>query len=92
MKTPEITVKIAEVPVQVIIDTGSSVNILNHELFKRINQQNPGIQLQPTTMKVFAYGAKQPLHLLGQFTIRLRLDYHSTPFNNNHRYLPGNQR
>ena len=75
-KTPEITVTIAEVPVQVIIDTGSSVNILNHEHFKRINQQNPGIQLQPTTMKVFAYGAKQPLHLLGQFTTTIQ--HHST--------------
>ena len=75
-KTPEITVKIAKMPVQVIIDTGSSVNILNHEHFKRINQQNPGIQLQPTTMKVFAYGAKQPLHLLGQFTTTIQ--HHST--------------
>ena len=71
-KTPEITVKIGEVPVQVIIVTGSSVNILNHEHFKRINQQNPGIQLEPTTMKVFAYGAKQPLHLLGQFTTTIQ--------------------
>ena len=76
MKTPEITVMIAEVPVQVIIDTGSSVNILNHEHFKRINQQNPGIKLQPTTMKVFTYGAKQPLHLLGQFTTTIQ--HHST--------------
>ena len=31
-KTPETTVKVAEVPVQVIIDTGSSVNILNSKI------------------------------------------------------------
>ena len=57
-KTPQTTIKIANVPVPIIIDTGSSVNILNYEHFKKINQQKPGIQLQPTTTKVFAYGAK----------------------------------
>ena len=57
-KTPETTVKVAEVPVQVIIDTGSSVNILNSEHFKKIKQQNPRIKLQPTNTKVFAYGAQ----------------------------------
>jgi hypothetical protein len=52
------------------------VNILNYEHFKKINHKNPGIQLQPTTTtKVFAYGAKQPLHLLGQFTADIQ--YHS---------------
>ena len=71
-KTPEITVKVAEVPVQVIIDTGSSVNILNNEHFKKIKQQNPSIKLQPTKTKVFAYGAKHPLHLLGQFTAAIQ--------------------
>ncbi|CAB4035277.1 Hypothetical predicted protein [Paramuricea clavata] len=75
-KTPQTTIKIANVPVPTIIDTGSSVNILNYEHFKKINQQNPGIQLQPTTTtKVFAYGAKQPLHLLGKFTANTQ--YHS---------------
>jgi hypothetical protein len=71
-KTPEITVTIAQVPVQVIIDTGSSVNILNHEHFKKINQQNPSINLQPAETKVFTYGAKHPLHLLGQFTADIK--------------------
>jgi hypothetical protein len=74
-KTPQTTIKIANVPVPIIIDTGSSVNILKYEHFNKINQQNPGIQLQPTTTKVFAYGAKQPLHLLGQFTADTQ--YHS---------------
>ena len=71
-KAPETIVKIAELPVPIIIDTGSSVNILNYEHFKKINQQNPCIQLQPTRTKVFAYGAKQPLHLLGQFTAEIQ--------------------
>ena len=70
-KAPEITIKVAEVPVQVTIDTGSSVNILNNEHFKKIKQQNPTINLQPTKTKVFAYGAKYPLYLLGQFTAEI---------------------
>ena len=74
-KTPETTVKVAEVPVQVIIDTGSSVNILKSEHFKKIKQiqQNPRIKLQPTKTKVFAYGAQHPMHhLLGQFTAEVQ--------------------
>ena len=53
-KTSEITVKVAEVPVQVIIDTKSSENILNNKHFKKIKQKNPRIKLQPTKAKVFA--------------------------------------
>ena len=71
-KTPETTVKVAEVPVQVKIDTGSSVNILNSEHFKKIKQQNSRIKLQPTKTKVFAYGAQHPMHLLGQFTAEVQ--------------------
>ena len=71
-KTPETTVKVAEVPVQIIIDTGSSVNILNSEHFKKIKQQNSRIKLQPTKTKVFAYGAQHPMHLLGQFTAEVQ--------------------
>ena len=66
-KTPEITVKVAEVPVQVIIDKKSSENILNNKHFKKIKQKNPRIKLQPTKAKVFAYGAQHPRYLLSQF-------------------------
>ena len=66
MQTSEITVKAAEIPVQVIIDTGSSVKILNNQNFKKIKQQNPRIKLQQIKTKVFAYGAQHPLRLLGQ--------------------------
>ena len=77
-KTPEITVKIAQVPVQVIIDTGSSVNILSNEHFKEIQHQNPHIKLQPAKTKIFAYGAKHPLHLVGQFTAEVQYNSTST--------------
>lgn len=77
-KAPEITVKIAEVPTNVIIDTGSSVNILNHEHFKKIKKKNPSIQLQPTKIKVFAYGAKQALSLLRQITAEVRTNLATT--------------
>ena len=71
-KPPEITVMVADVPTRVIVDTGSSVNLLNHTSFKKIKEQHPTIQLEPTTTKIFGYGAKQPLNLLGQFTAEIR--------------------
>lgn len=71
-KPPELTVKVADMPVRVIVDTGSSVNLLNQERFKKMQQKNPAIQLHPTKTKVFAYRAKEPLHLLGEFTAEIR--------------------
>lgn len=74
-KAPDITIKIAEVLVQAIYGTRSSVNILNNKHFKKIEQQNPCIKLKPTKTKVFACGAQHPLHLLSQFIAEIEHNF-----------------
>ena len=59
------TVIINGLPVTVIVD---SVNVLNPATVERIKAQNANFQLTPSTVKIRAYGAKQPLDIAGQFT------------------------
>ena len=49
--------------VEMKIDTGASVNLLNEETFRRINSGNT--TLKPAHTKVYSHGSKAPLPLLG---------------------------
>ena len=65
-KVPKVSVKINDVPVEMIIDTGSSTDILDEDTYHQINHRN-SITLQPTTKRLFAYGSKLQLNVLGRF-------------------------
>lgn len=64
---PETTVIINAVPVTVIVDSYAPVNVLNEATVDCIEAQNANFWLMPSTVKIHAYGAKQPLHIAGQF-------------------------
>ena len=61
-------------PFNVILDTGSSVNLLNNSIFKKIQQKNPDINLKTSPYHVFPYRADKPIELLGQFTAEIKSD------------------
>ena len=73
-KQPETVIRIANIPVKVILDTGSSVNLLNNSIFNKIQQQNPDIKMETSPYHVFPYGADKPIELLGQFTAKIKSD------------------
>lgn len=73
-KQPETITKFENIPVKVILDTGSSVNLLNNSVFKKIQQENPAIKLETSPDRVFPYGADKPIELLGQFTAEIKSD------------------
>ena len=73
-KQPETITKIANIPVKVILDTGSSVNLLNNSIFKKIQQQNPAIKLETSPYRVFPYRADKQIELLGQCTAEIKSD------------------
>ncbi|XP_053380302.1 uncharacterized protein K02A2.6-like [Mercenaria mercenaria] len=50
--------------VKFLIDTGSSVNVLDQETY---NKMNPKPKLQKPNLKVFAYGTDSHVKLLGKF-------------------------
>ena len=69
-KQPETQVVIGQSKVKVLIDSGSSVNILNKGIFEQIKHrdQNNLIILKKTCAKIHAYGAEKPIELAGKFT------------------------
>lgn len=49
-----VDVKVNNVPIEMIVDTGASTNILDESAFDRINHSD-GFALEPTVKRLFAY-------------------------------------
>ncbi|CAB4041803.1 PREDICTED: uncharacterized protein K02A2.6-like [Paramuricea clavata] len=65
-KPPETRITVENVASNVIVDTGSSVNLLNKSVLKEIQKKNPNIMVQSSHKKVFPYGTNTPLELIGE--------------------------
>eukprot|EP00795_Rhopilema_esculentum_P009681 gene9681-17451_t len=66
-KKLETKLKINGQEVWFLIDTGASVNILDEKSFDRINTTGKPVTITKSNTKIFAYGSKAPLQLLGTF-------------------------
>ena len=65
-RIPTMSVMINEIPVDMIIDTGASIDILDETAYHKVNCSGK-ITLQPSTKQLFAYGSKSQLHVIGSF-------------------------
>ena len=65
-KIPRMSVMINEIPVDMIIDTGASIDILDETAYHKFNYSRK-ITLKPSTKQLFAYGSKSQLHVIGSF-------------------------
>lgn len=67
---PQAKIKINNVNFKLMIDTGASINVLDENTFTKL--QNAGqvhqIKLTKPKTKIYAYGSKVPLSVLGTFT------------------------
>ena len=63
-KIPRKSVMINEI--DMIIDTGASIDILDETAYHKVNYSGK-ITLQPSTKRLFAYGFKSQLHVIGTF-------------------------
>ncbi|CAC5363752.1 unnamed protein product [Mytilus coruscus] len=61
---PRICVKINESNINVLIDTGSSINVIDEDTYNRMKRKP---KLIATKTKVFAYGSHQNLDFVGKF-------------------------
>ncbi|VDI13935.1 Hypothetical predicted protein [Mytilus galloprovincialis] len=61
---PRICVKINESDINVLIDTGSSINVIDEDTYNRMKRKP---KLIATKTKVFAYGSHQNLEFVGKF-------------------------
>ena len=69
-RMPQATVKIGEFPVDFIVDSGATVNVLDNATFSKINA-NSQITLSSTNLKLFPYGSSTPLSIQGSFTSQI---------------------
>ena len=64
---PHAIVKIRDFPVDLIVNLGATVNVLDNSTFLEISAQSP-ILLFETHLKLFPYGSSTPLSIQGYFT------------------------
>ena len=63
-RLPRASVNINGCPLEMIIDTGASINIVSEPDFEKLHNKP---KLQRTGINVLAYGASQPLQIAGKF-------------------------
>ena len=59
-------VQINDTPINMLIDTGSTINIIDTNSFNKI-QKNNNISLKQSKTKIFPYGSEKPLEIKGYF-------------------------
>ena len=67
---PQVTVHINKISVDMIVDTGASIDILDEDTYNKVNHDNT-LTLQPSTKRLFAYGSISQLNVLGCFTTNI---------------------
>ena len=71
-KCQDITIE--GVNVSMVIDSGSTTNVIDNSIFKKINKQkNPKIQLKKTVSKLYPYASK-PSEVIGYFNALLETE------------------
>lgn len=59
-------IKVNDISIQVNIDSGASVNIIDGSTFTKLSQSKP-VHLKKSKIKLFAYGSTTPLDIRGHF-------------------------
>ena len=70
--SPICEVHIANEPVQTIIDSGASVNIIDESTYEKIRKHNESAVLTTPQSKIYTYGSNMELPLLGMTTAEIR--------------------
>ena len=64
----EIPVKIAGLPVTMIIDSGASCNVIGRNVWEYLKENKAACVSTKASKKLYAYGSNQPLQVEGMFT------------------------
>ncbi|CAB3998121.1 uncharacterized protein K02A2.6-like, partial [Paramuricea clavata] len=68
--TPQVQISVNTTPINMVIDTGASIDIIDELAFNTLQKQRP-IALQRSKTRIFAYGATNQLPVMGQFRATL---------------------
>ena len=76
---PKIKIKVNDNPINILVDTGSSINVIDEGTYKSMKYQ-PNLSKSDT--KVYAYGANEKVSLLGKFqaTVETESKMTTAPF------------
>ena len=73
--SPEkIDVTVGGVVVAMLIDSGASTNVIDKNLWSKLKQDKIKCVLRKSDKKLYAYGSKQPLNILGTFSALARVE------------------
>jgi hypothetical protein len=73
----KVTVKLEGVQSKMIVDTGSSVNLIDRKTFNRLREINKTLLLKSSKTKIYPYASK-PIKVLGYFQGTFENDKHIT--------------
>ena len=79
--TPKAKVLIANVPHEVLIDSGASVNVIDEKAYHTLTKspQNTQLSLRSTVTKIYSYGGTSPLPVLGTVSTHVESRTSITP-------------
>ena len=63
-----ITINVGGIPVQMIIDSGATCNIIDQNLWEHLKLENIRCESTKCKPNVYPYGSEEPLPVLGKFT------------------------
>jgi hypothetical protein len=87
--SPSCIINIGGQPIFVLVDSGSSANLLDEATYNSITQNTRlSAMLNPPTTKIYSYGSTTPLLLLGSWSTSVR--YKSTTVNAKFHVTKGN--
>ena len=67
------TINIGGIPVEVIIDSGASANVINQALWEKLKKQHIKCVSRRSTKTLYAYGVVTPLEVIETFMADLTL-------------------
>ena len=65
--TPTNRVRVNNVKIPVVVDSGSSIDIIDERTFHEMRKCSPSLQLRVSRARIFPYGSRRPLRLMGEF-------------------------
>ncbi|XP_062611303.1 uncharacterized protein K02A2.6-like [Saccostrea cucullata] len=60
-------VSVGGAKIKMLIDSGASCNIVNHNVWSAVKANDETMSLSRSTKRLFSYGSKEPLQILGTF-------------------------
>ena len=72
-------VKVGNVYIRMLIDSGSSANVIDTETWKYLKKQHVKCSYsERMTQRLYPYGSRQPLNTVGKFTTTVQIGDHKT--------------